>query len=72
MAIVTHKNWDAQDKIAAALCYMNYPKEKDYLEECDYTDQYLEDGKEAYKKAKKIYFAISKVFTDEEIKELLN
>jgi len=72
MTIVTYENWNAQDKIAAALCYMNYQSQRDYLEACEYVDQHVEDGKKAYKKAKKLYTALSKLFTDEEIKSLLN
>jgi hypothetical protein len=72
MAIITYENWKAEDKLAAAVCYMRYPKLADYLEAVEYTGQYVEEGKQAYKKAKKIYISLSKVFTDEEIKSLLN
>jgi len=72
MGLITYKEWTLEDKISAAICYMRYPELSTYLEKVEYLDEHVAEGKEAYKKAKKIYLMLSTVFTDSEIEEMGN
>jgi hypothetical protein len=71
MALRTCKEWNAEDKMSAVICYMHYPSLESYLKGVEYIEEEdREEGKQAYRKAKKLYTALSKVFSDDEIKAL--
>jgi len=72
----TYFEWEAIDKLSAALCYMDYPKLEDYLREVGYNEPYnglpdcREEGKRAHRIARMYYNSLMKVFTVEELKTL--
>lgn len=61
----------ADNKLAFAICFMNYPIDADYIEALEYSTDILK-GKESYTEAKFIYTQLHIVFTDDEIKALIN
>lgn len=70
MTIKTSEDWNMEEKLHGAYCYMNYPTQAEYLRAVGYFGKYAKEGKLAYRKSKSVYEALSKVFTDEEIDEL--
>lgn len=68
--MITSDNWNETEKLHAVYCYMNYRTQEEYLTAIDYTGKYRKEGIQAYRKARSIYKAMSKVFTDEEIDRL--
>jgi len=72
----TYEEWEAIDKLSAALCYKDYPKLEDYLAQVGYNEPYnglincREEGKQAYEIAKLYYNSLIKVFTVEELETI--